>query len=49
LPTFLVDGAVAGTWRHERGAIELTPFGRLDAAALRELAAEAERLAAFHA
>jgi Winged helix DNA-binding domain len=31
LPTFLVDGAVAGTWRHERGAIELTPFGRLAA------------------
>ena len=48
-PTFLVDGAVAGTWRYERGAIELTPFSRLDAATRRELAAEAERLAAFHA
>jgi hypothetical protein len=48
-PTFLVDGAVAGTWRSEKGAIDLTPFGRLDAATRRELAAEAERLAAFHA
>jgi hypothetical protein len=48
-PTFLVDGAVAGTWRYASGAVELTPFGRLDAAARRELAAESERLAAFHA
>jgi hypothetical protein len=48
-PTFLVDGAVAGTWRYERGAVELEPFERIDAAARRELAAEAERLAAFHA
>jgi hypothetical protein len=48
-PSFLVDGAVAGRWRHERGRIELEPFGRLDAAARRALAAEAERLTAFHA
>ena len=48
-PTFLVDGAVAGRWRHERGRIELEPFGRLDAASRRALAAEGERLAAFHA
>jgi len=48
-PTFLVDGAVAGTWRHEDGRIELRPFGRLDPAHRRELEAEAERLAAFHA
>jgi hypothetical protein len=48
-PTFLVDGAVAGTWRHEKGAIDLTPFTRLDAATRRALAAAAERLAAFHA
>ena len=47
-PTFLVDGAVAGKWRHERGAIALEPFGRLDAATRRALGAEAERLAAFH-
>ena len=48
-PTFLVDGAVAGTWRFEKGAIDLAPFERLDAATRRELAAEAERLAAVHA
>jgi hypothetical protein len=48
-PTFLVDGAVAGKWRHERGRIELEPFGRLDGATRRALGAEAERLAAFHA
>jgi hypothetical protein len=48
-PTFLVDGAVAGTWRHEEGRIELTPFGNLDAADRRALDSEASRLAAFHA
>lgn len=47
--TFLVDGAVAGTWRHERGRIELEPFQRLDRATKRELDEEADRLAAFHA
>ena len=49
LPTFLVDGAVAGAWRYEKGRIALEPFGRLDRAAERELRAEAERLAGFHA
>jgi hypothetical protein len=49
VPVFLVDGAVAGTWRHEDGAVRLEPFGRLDAATRRALDAEAERLAAFHA
>jgi hypothetical protein len=48
-PTFLVDGAVAGTWRHERGRIRLEPFGRLTRSARAELAAEGERLAALHA
>jgi hypothetical protein len=48
-PAFLVYGAVAGKWRHERGRIELEPFGRLDGATRRALGAEAERLAAFHA
>jgi hypothetical protein len=46
--TFLVDGAVAGTWRHEKGGIVTEPFGRLDAATKREVREEAERLAAFH-
>ena len=47
-PTFLVDGAVAGTWRHESGRIRIEPFRRLPREARRELAEEAERLAAFH-
>jgi hypothetical protein len=49
VPTFLVDGAVAGTWRYDKGRVELEPFGRLDRATQRELREEAERLAAFHA
>ena len=40
---------VAGTWRYEKGRVRLKPFGRLTAAARRELGVEAERLAAFHA
>jgi hypothetical protein len=48
VPTFLVDGQVAGTWRHEKGKVRLEPFERLDAATRRALNAEAERLAAFH-
>jgi len=47
--TFLVDGAVAGTWRHEKDRIKLSPFGRLDKATRRELDDEVERLAALHA
>jgi hypothetical protein len=47
--TFLVDGQVAGTWRHEDGRIALEPFQRLDARDRRELEQEAEALAAFHA
>ena len=46
--TFLVDGQVAGTWRFEQGKVRMQPFGRLDAAARRELRDEAERLAELH-
>jgi len=46
--TFLVDGAVAGTWRYEAGRIRIDPYERLDPAVRRELHDEAERLAAFH-
>ena len=49
VPTFLVDGAVAGSWRYEGGRIELSPFRKLERGVLRELRDEAERLAAFHA
>ena len=48
-PTFLVDGRVAGTWRHEDGAVRTEEFHRLDRAARRAVAEEAERIAAFHA
>jgi Winged helix DNA-binding domain len=47
--TFLVDGAVAGTWRHDGGRIDLEPFHRLDRATTCALRDEAARLAAFHA
>jgi hypothetical protein len=47
VPTFLVDGAVAGTWRHDSGRIEFEPFHRLDRAATRALREEARRLEAF--
>ncbi|TQM14154.1 winged helix DNA-binding domain-containing protein [Pseudonocardia kunmingensis] len=49
VPTFLVDGQVAGTWRLVDGAVRCEPFHPLPASAGRELAEEAERLAAFHA
>jgi hypothetical protein len=48
VPTFLVDGRVAGTWRPEKGKIKLDPFGRLDAAAKKALREESERLAELH-
>lgn len=48
LPTFLVDGFVAGTWELERSddaaTARLRPFRRLDRATRDALAAEAERL-----
>jgi hypothetical protein len=49
LPTFLVDGFVAGTWLPRKGSggephAELRPFGRLRATDRRALEAEAERL-----
>jgi winged helix DNA-binding protein len=49
LPTFLVDGAVAGTWRHEDGRVAFDAFARLDRATMRALREEGERMAAFHA
>jgi hypothetical protein len=49
VPTFLVDGSVAGTWRYDGTTIDIEPFHRLDRAATRALREEAARLAAFHA
>jgi Winged helix DNA-binding domain len=47
-PTFLVDGAVAGTWRYERDQVKLEPFEPLSPATRRALEDEADRLAVFH-
>lgn len=47
--TFLVDGAVAGTWRYEDGKIRLAPFDGVPRKAKPALDDEARRLAAFHA
>jgi hypothetical protein len=49
LPPFTVDGVVRGAWRYEGGRVELDPFERIDAAAMRGLREEAERLAELHA
>lgn len=46
--TFLVDGQVAGTWRHEKSKVKLEPFAPLPRSARRELDDEADRLTAFH-
>lgn len=47
--TFLVDGAVAGTWRYADGRVLWEAFERLDRQIVREVDEEAEQLAAFHA
>jgi hypothetical protein len=51
VPTFLVDGAVAGTWKLETGkraaTLALQPFEPLPAARKRELRQEAEGLVRF--
>ncbi|GAA5136832.1 winged helix DNA-binding domain-containing protein [Pseudonocardia adelaidensis] len=48
VPTFLVDGQVAGTWRYIDGEVRCEPFQRLDRQAEQEVEAEAARLAGFH-
>jgi hypothetical protein len=45
---FLVDGQVAGTWRHDKGKVKIEPFGRLPKGTRAELDEEAARLAEFH-
>jgi hypothetical protein len=51
VPTFLVDGAVAGKWRVERSArtatLTLEPFTPIPLGAKRELLEEAKRLVRF--
>lgn len=48
-PVFLVDGAVAGTWRYEGGRIRTDPFEPIARSMRRELDDEAKALAAFYA
>lgn len=47
LGTFLVDGAVAGTWRLDQDEVTVTPFEPLAASALDEVEEESRRLASF--
>ena len=47
-PTFMVDGAIAGTWKYEEGRVQLTPFNPIPKRWKRELEEEAKALAAFH-
>jgi len=49
IPTFIVEGQVAGSWRYEKGKVTLKPFARLAKEARADLDAEAERLVALHA
>jgi hypothetical protein len=49
LPTFLVDGFVAGLWQLTDGKVELEPFEPLKRGVERELRREADRLAKFAA
>ncbi len=49
-PVVIVDGRVAGTWEiggGKKGVVEVVPFGRWRGGARQELAAEADRIAAF--
>lgn len=48
VPTFLVDGRVAGTWRYEDGQVALRPFHPLPRGVRDELDEEAAALAGFH-
>jgi winged helix DNA-binding protein len=47
VPTFLVDGSVAGAWRQEGGRVEVEPFRRLGRSVTRALREEAGRLEGF--
>ncbi len=47
VPTFTVDGQVAGTWRAEKGRVRVNPFEPLPKGARREVDEEASRLAKF--
>jgi hypothetical protein len=48
VPTFLVDGSVAGTWRYQKVRWRSSPSSGFDRGIQREVREEADRLAAFH-
>jgi DNA glycosylase AlkZ-like len=48
VPTFLVDGSVAGTWRYEDGRINSTDFDPLPRRVRHDVEQAAEALAVFH-
>ena len=47
VPTLLIDGQVAGTWKHAGGRVRVEAFEPIRRAARRELADEAQRLEAW--
>jgi len=52
VPTFLVDGRIAGQWDVQRkkdaASLTMTPFAKLPRQSKRELEDEAERLVRWH-
>ncbi len=48
VPTFTIEGQVAGTWRYDKGKIALSAFRRLTKDERTEAQAEADRLAQLH-
>ncbi|HEV2759868.1 MAG TPA: winged helix DNA-binding domain-containing protein [Acidimicrobiales bacterium] len=46
--TFVVDGAVAGTWRYEKGNVTIAPFEPVAPKVRHEVEAEAARVAELH-
>jgi hypothetical protein len=49
MPTFTVDGRIAGGWRYRDGRVKLEPFAPIPRKYRRELDDEARSLATFHA
>ncbi|MCA1734831.1 MAG: winged helix DNA-binding domain-containing protein [Actinobacteria bacterium] len=47
VPTFMIDGRVAGTWALDANDLRLSPFRKLDRRSASELEDEAEKLRAF--
>jgi hypothetical protein len=45
--TFLLDGRVAGIWKHESGRVKLEPFEKIPRSVQRDLSEERERLEEF--